>query len=194
MGVEYELKFRAVPEQLAEIRAAITAPEQKFQMETTYYDTPGGALSSRHYTLRLRKENHVCICTLKTPAPGGGRHELEIECDDIHMALPEICRRSQVQELPLLLQEGIVPVCGAKFTRIAKTVVTENCTLELALDQGILLGGGKELPLCEFEVELKDGTPEAAAQYAEAIAKTYSLEAEPRSKFLRARLLAEGTL
>ena len=194
MGIEFELKFRATPEQLASIREKIHGSEQHFAMETTYYDTPTGSLSARHYTLRIRKENEISVCTLKTPAPGGARNELEIECDDILAALPEFCRRSDVQELPLLLQEGIVPVCGAKFTRIAKTVHAGTCTLELAMDQGILTGGGKELSLCELEVELKDGTPEAAADYANSIAATYDLEPEKRSKFHRARLLAEGKL
>ena len=194
MGIEFELKYRATEAQLAAIRENIPGQEQQFSMETTYYDTPSGSLSARHYTLRIRKENHISVCTLKTPAPGGARQELEVECDDILKALPEFCRRSEVQELPILLQEGLVAVCGAKFTRIAKTVVTESCTLELALDQGILLGGGRQLPLCEFEAELKYGTPEAAAACAEEIAKTYGLEPESRSKFHRARLLAEGKL
>ena len=194
MGIEFELKYSATEAQLAAIRENTPGQEQQFSMETTYYDTPSGSLSARHYTLRIRKENHISVCTLKTPAPGGARQELEVECDDILKALPEFCRQSDVQELPILLQEGIVPVCGARFTRIAKTVVTDSCTLELALDQGVLLGGGREVPLSEFEAELKDGTPEAAAAYAEEMAKTYGLKPEPRSKFHRARLLAEGKL
>ncbi len=41
------------------------------------------------------------------------------------------------------------------ITRRALTVELESCTVELALDSGVLLGSGRELPLCEVEVELK---------------------------------------
>ena len=194
MGVEYELKFRAVPEQLAAMETELPGEPVRYTMETTYYDTPSGALSARHYTLRCRKENGISVCTLKTPATKGARNEFEVESPDIHSALPELCKLSNVEDLPLLLAEGITPVCGARFTRLAKTVILQNCTLEIALDQGVLLGGGREIPLCEAEIELKAGTPEAAAAYGKDIARLYGLAPENRSKFYRAKLLAAGEL
>ena len=57
MGVEYEWKFSAEPELLSAIGKAYPGNQATFQMETTYYDTPSGALSARHYTLRRRMEN-----------------------------------------------------------------------------------------------------------------------------------------
>ena len=68
MAIEYELKFQATPQQLAQIDRAFQEEGQTLSMETTYYDTPSGALSARHYTLRTRLENGVSVCTLKTPA------------------------------------------------------------------------------------------------------------------------------
>ena len=53
MAIEYELKFQATPQQLAQIDRAFQEEGQTLSMETTYYDTPSGALSARHYTLRL---------------------------------------------------------------------------------------------------------------------------------------------
>ena len=58
--------------------------------------------------------------------------------------------------------------------------------VELALDRGILCGGKKEIPLCEVEVELKDGSKEAAAFFALELAKKYGLDPENKSKFRRA--------
>ena len=192
MGIEFELKFRAVPEQLAAMEQELSGATVRYAMETTYYDTPSGALSSRHYTLRCRKENEISVCTLKTPAAKGARNEFEVENPDIHAALAELCKLSKVDDLPALLAEGITPVCGARFTRIAKTLVFRDCTLEIALDQGVLTGGGREIPLCEAEVELKAGTPETAAAYARDLARLYGLIPETRSKFYRAKLLAAG--
>ena len=81
-------------------------------------------------------------------------------------------------------------VCGARFTRQCKTLAVEGSTVELALDRGILLGGGRELPLCEVEVELKSGSQDAAVAFAEALAEKYALVPEPKSKFARAAALS----
>ena len=192
MGIEFELKFRATPDKLNVIRAKVPGQEETISMETTYYDTPADALSQRHYTLRRRLENGCSVCTLKTPAGDLGRGEFEVECPDIETAISALCKLSGLTELPALTAAGVIPVCGARFTRIAKTVVLEDCTVELALDQGILSGGGKEIPLCEVEVELKSGSRDAACLYAAALAATYGLDPEHRSKFRRALALYKG--
>lgn len=192
MGIEYELKFRAEAHQLPAILAQYSGQMQEFQMETTYYDTPSGALSARHYTLRRRMENEESVCTLKTPAAGKGRQELELNCADIQQALPEFCKMGAPEDFAQVITEGILPVCGAKFHRTAITLESPDCCLELALDEGSLFGGGKSLPLCEVEVELKSGSRTHAAAYGSHIAKTYDLQPESRSKFRRALALARG--
>ena len=191
MGREFELKFAAS-------EVAFRALEEKWEdftvisMETTYYDTPDGALSARHITLRRRMENAVSVCTVKTPIGGHGRGEWELECDDIHAAIPQLCKLGATEELLALTCGGIVPVCGAKFNRKAKLLVLEKCAVEIALDQGVLLGGNRQLPIREVEVELKDGSEEAAVAFAAELAKEYGLTPENKSKFHRAKLLSKG--
>lgn len=192
MGIEFELKFRATPESQEKIWQASVGEAAEYEMQTTYYDTPSGALSARWCTLRCRKENAVSVCTLKLPAEGGGRKELEVFCDSIEQALLELCKLAELPELPKILQEGVLPVCGARFKRRAKTVVLPQGTVELALDRGVLTGGGRELPLCEVEVELKSGSREAAVMYATQLALAYGLQPEKNSKFHRAKCLAKG--
>ncbi len=191
MGVEYELKFRAKPEQQAAIRAEIEGPEQEFEMETTYYDAVDGGLSQRYYTLRRRMENGKSVCTLKTPAEGGGRGEWETPCDRIEDAIEELCKLGAPENLKELTAGGIRQVCGAKFHRIAKTVRLPEGVVELALDQGVLIGGGKEMPLCEVEVELKEGSAEMTRSYALMLSALYGLTPEKGSKFRRALALAK---
>ena len=192
MGVEFEIKFRATAEKLAAIDKAVSGNRQVLCMQTTYYDTPDGALAARRYTLRRRKENDISVCTLKTPAQGNGRQEYEVREDTIEAALPTLCKLSEIADLPQLLQKGIAPLCGARFTRIAKEIKFADSVLELALDRGVLTGGGKELPLCEVEVELKEGSQETALAYGALLAERYGLTQETRSKFKRARDLAKG--
>ena len=191
MGREFELKFAATPQNQADLQAryGVFTP---IAMETTYFDTPDRALSARRITLRRRLENGKSVCTLKTPADNGGRGEWELECDNIDAAISELCKLSGMTALRSLTQSGVTPVCGARFTRLAKNLVLPDCTVELALDSGILLGGGREVALCEIEVEAKSGSEEAVSAFAQALAREFHLIPEEKSKFRRAITLAEG--
>ena len=194
MGREFELKYAATPAQQARILADFPLSWKTIAMETTYYDTPAGDLGRLRWTLRRRYENGTAVCTLKTPGENGGRGEWELECPTIEEAVPELCKLSGSRQLLLLADAGLVPVCGARFTRQAGILEAEGCRLELAVDSGVLLGGGRELPLCEIEAELKDGSEEAALAFATGLAAKYGLTAEPRSKYRRALMIAKGEL
>lgn len=189
MGREFELKYRATPEQIDTIRAEY-GDFETISMETTYYDTSCQDFSRLRWTLRRRMENGRSVCTLKTPLSDGSRGEWETEADSIDDAVPELCKLGASRQLLLLTARGVAPSCGARFTRLAKTLEKEGCTVELALDQGLLLGGGRELPFAEVEVEYKGGSEEAAAAFAHALARKFRLTPEPKSKIARAQALA----
>lgn len=191
MGIEYELKFRAEPDQQEALLKALALPTREIRMETTYYDTPAGELSRRHITLRRRMENELSVCTVKVPAPGGARGEWECHCPRIEDAIDELCKLGAPAELPHWVTDGLAPVCGAKFTRLAADIVTPEFTAELALDRGVLLGGGGEIPLCEVELELKSGDRSAMDGYTRILAARFGLISEKKSKFARAKALAE---
>jgi len=191
MGIEFELKYRATPQVQQALLTAINGTRQQYRMETTYYDTPSNSLSQRYYTLRRRMENDTSVCTLKYPVQDQGRGEFELECDTIEKAIPELGRLSGI-DLMTLTQEGVVPVCSAAFDRTAITFTWQDATLEMALDQGVLSGGGQTIPLCEVEIELKEVSREAARQCGAFLAAAYGLIPEARSKFRRALALAKG--
>lgn len=191
MGVEYEWKFRADPQVQEQLLNDMPCRWERIAMETTYYDTARNDLSRLHYTLRRRKENNKSVCTLKVPAPDGGRGEWELEEESIEAAIPELCKLSDLEELLPLTADGVTPVCGARFDRMACTIDIGEAVVELALDHGILMGGGREIPLCEIEVELKSGILAAAEAFAGKLAAVYGLQPEAKSKFRRAIELAK---
>ena len=192
MNIEYELKFRASPEQLEALARAYPENGHEIRMETVYYDTPRRTLSARRLTLRRRMENGVPVCTLKCPAGEIARGEFECSCQTIQEAIPELCKLSAMPELLELTREGLEEVCGARFTRRASILAFPEFTAELALDSGILTGGSREQPLYECEVELKSGSSQAMEAFAGELAAQYRLEPEPRSKFSRALALERG--
>ena len=192
MGVEFELKYTADPETQEKIFAEFFRNCQRYQMATTYYDTPSGSLSARHITLRCRMENGEAVCTVKTPMEGYGRGEWDCRCDDIRKSIPMLCDQGAPKELISLTAEGVQEVCGARFDRRAASVAFGEGMLEIALDRGVLTGGGKEEPLCEVEVELKSGAPELAIAFATQLKESYHLIPQKKSKFRRALDLAKG--
>ena len=185
MGREFERKYRADSGIIAAIRASF-GDFSEIRMETVYYDTLDAALSRRRWMLRRRYENGISVCTLKTPLPDGSRGEWEISCDDIRLAARELCKLGAPEDLLTLTESGLTEACAARFTRLAKRLTLERCTVELALDEGALMGGGRTLPFAEMEVELKSGEEAAATAFAEALARKFGLTPEPKSKAQRA--------
>lgn len=191
MGREFELKYAATASVQEAIREAY-GPWIAIAMETTYFDTPDDALSARHMTLRLRRENDTTVCTLKTPLPDGSRGEWECAATNIQDGIRALIVLGAPKLLAGLTVQGVLPRCGARFTRLAAQVPTADGTAELALDNGVLLGGDKEIPLCEVEIELKSGSETAVVTLAQQIAAHYQLTEEIKSKFRRAMDLAQG--
>ena len=190
MGKEFELKYAATAAQL-DILKSRYPHLRPIAMETTYYDNAAGDFSRLKWTFRRRMENGISVCTLKTPMAGHGRAEFETECADILESVPLLMAQGAPAQLLVLVAMGIAPSCGARFTRLAGRLELEGCTAELALDEGILLGGGMELPFREVEVELKEGSEEAVTAFAQMLAAELGLTAEPKSKVARARALAD---
>lgn len=188
MGREFELKYRANPAVLEQLQHEFSG-FHTITMETTYYDTPDGILGRLHWTVRRRLENGVSVCTVKTNLPDGSRGEWEVEADEIAEALPRLVSMGAPEALLAHCAQGLRPTCGARFTRNAAMV--NGGRSELALDSGVLLGGGKEEPLCEVEVELKQGMDEETACFAKALAEKYGLVPQPKSKLARARALTK---
>lgn len=192
MGREFELKYMASEEQLAAIEGAFES-FHVIRMETTYYDAPDGVLRALRWTLRRRMENGTSVCTLKTNLPDGSRGEWETACDDILEAVPRLIALGAPDALAAHTARGVRPTCAARFTRKALTLPAENSTVELALDQGVLLGGSRELPFAEVEVELKQGADGDALSFAQSLARRFGLTPQPKSKLRRALDLAEST-
>ena len=189
MGREFELKFQADAGVISAIREKY-GDFTPISMETTYYDTFDLKLFMHRWTLRRRMENGVSVCTFKRPHKDGGRGEWEVEAPNIMEGVMSLCQKGADWELMRIASGGLMEVCGARFTRLAGTLEIPGGKVELALDQGVLIGRGKEIPLAEVEVELKEGPDETAIAFAKALAEEFGLVPEEKSKFLRAMTLA----
>lgn len=202
MGMELEFKL-AVPDHRTletilfdkEVAAIRQGGYQLLDMATIYYDTEDRALSKKKWTLRLRQENFDLMATLKTPATaanGKARREWSCPAQSIEAAVETLIGEGAPRELLFLTAKGVKPLCLARFSRRACNVAFADGTVcELAGDVGVVCAGQKEAPICEIEVELKQGDAEVAKAFADELCERFGLKEEPKSKFQRAAELAE---
>lgn len=196
MGLELEFKYKLENQErfdtlLEALKQRYPGHWEKVKMETEYFDTADSFLASRRWTLRIRCENGSSILTLKTPLEGRARGEWEVPEGTLPEGLMSLVRRGAPEELAELYNRPLRSRCGARFSRRLRLLELPEAQVELALDKGVLLGGGKELPFWELEAELKAGSAEALARWCRELAREMGLEEEPRSKFSRASGLAE---
>ena len=191
MGQEFELKYQVSEAAFDAIRQHY-GPFASIEMETTYYETLQGDFGARRWTLRRRYENGSAVCTLKTPAAGHARNEWEVSAPTIEEAIGLLVAAGAPAELETVAARTLIALCGARFTRLASTITADGCTVELALDRGVLTGGEKAFPFTELEVELKSGSEAAAMAFANLLALRFDLTPEHRSKHHRALLLTRN--
>lgn len=198
MGTEQEWKLSVPSEALLDeipawegLRSLFAETPRDYRMQTTYYDLPDRSLARRGITLRRRLENERSVVCVKAPLPGAADSHLhgewELEAETLSAALP---RLAAMGAPPLPENAEPVPVCGAEFRRRAVLLrLADGSACELALDRGRLFGAGGSMPLCELELELKEGPPDATAALCETLRQRFGLLPQEKSKYVRARSL-----
>ena len=162
--------------------------EARIEMRTVYYDDPLKRLSKEHFTLRLRQENELSVCTFKTPAKGFARVELECAAQTVEQGAKVLAAHPDMPAAAadILRKGAFLPRCGAKFVRRTRLCCTEGTLFHLCLDEGVLENGPHCEPLCELELELAEGSAEMLQQVAELLMARYNLPLCEKSKQQRA--------
>jgi inorganic triphosphatase YgiF len=177
-------------------------PRQVQQLHNVYYDTPDQALRRQKVALRVRRQTggepplEQWILTLKTAgvSVGGLSQRGEWEAA-LRNATP---RLSALQDTPW----STLDPDGTLWPQLAPAFVT-TCTrtlwllrqrggsvIEVALDVGGIEAGGRRAPICELELELKAGPPEALHVLARRLANAVAVLPGQASKAERGYALA----
>ena len=204
---EVELKFQ-VPvsaRQIVDAAVAGSSRGRRLHLQAAYFDTPGAALAAAGLAFRLRKEGRVWVQTLKGTLPGGDgmiRAEHNVLRPDAGATRPAIEPALHAESAvgALLLQtlqaaEGsLMPVMGTDIWRRARTVRVAGGVVELAFDVGVIEAGvsmpPRRLAVCELEIELKQGHPQAVVNAAQRWVARHGLWLDTRSKAELGHLLA----
>ena len=166
--VEIELKLALPPQQVEAFRKRMarrrSAPVQQ-DLVTRYFDTPDFALSGQGMALRVRRLGRRWLQTLKTEGErrGGLSQRAEYEMA-IARGTPDWNRfPAEAQAMvPEALRAQLVPVFETRFKRTAWLIKGRGgAQIEVALDVGEVRAGEHSQPICEIELELKAGQPDA---------------------------------
>ncbi len=192
--MEVELKLLITPADVFRLRRFAappgwqrSAPKHKHLL-SIYFDTEDFSLRQRGIALRVRRDGHRWIQTVK----GGGsvkaglHSRFEIEAQVAH-DYPDFTKiddpvLSELFTAPEM-RGRLKPVFTTDFRRTIWLLdAADGGQVEMALDQGEIRAGSATAALSEVELELKTGSPAALYEAALALVERVPLRLENASK------------
>lgn len=170
--------------------APFLGPQKKTPMSALYYDTPESGCAKAGFALRLRQEGPESVCTVK----GGGvqdgvarRVEIEEKADTLDQGVQALLNRSDLPEnWRDALRGPFQEKARMEFCRLSALFSRQGLVVEVCRDQGRIQAGGKEAPIDEWELELKEGPEEEFDTLRRELEKGLGLKGWEKSKFARA--------
>lgn len=208
---EIELKYQ-VPAARREVlrrwvAGGATPPARRQRLQAAYFDTPARDLARAGLALRLRREGSRWVQTLKgAGADGMTRLEHNVALSDRGAALPALDAARHAGHpagerllalLASLPADALVCLFRTDIWRLKRPLRTRRGVVELAFDEGFLIadgaaGGPQRLPVCELEIELLSGAPQAVLEVAQRHALRLGLWLDQRTKAQRGDMLARA--
>jgi len=184
MQKETEIKLRASRETLAALRDHPLLKKrnksgwQRHELFNQYYDTPGRELAQAKVALRLRRDGDQFIQTLKSRGQSvaglSERNEWDWYLDKAKLdpkKLTDDCWPAALAELD---KKTLKPIFTTDFVREKAEIAwgrgKAKVVIEAALDLGQVLVGKHAEEICELELELRQGEPEALLELASELA------------------------
>ena len=177
MAEELEIKLSLEPGSLIKALSWLQAqPEatkgSKKSLVNCYYDTPAAELNRQQAALRVRQVGDQYIQTLKTRGEfvsgAHRRQEWEWPVPGPSLSLGLLADTPLENDINLA---RLAPVFETNFTRQVVMLDDGKAVIECALDDGVIVAGGKQKPLHEVEFELKSGDPSRLLVWAERLAR-----------------------
>lgn len=189
MDREIELKFLIAPEAADEALAHLPGEGAVRQLDATYFDTADHALRKAGFGLRVRDGEGCRKQTLKSASAGGvfarGEWETSIAGPD-----PDGDALAATPAGALLAGQALRPVFTTRVQRVTRMVRMGETLIEAALDRGELGAGERRAKVCELELELKAGSPDALFDLARELGAKVPLRLSLISKAERGYRLA----
>jgi triphosphatase len=187
---EIELKLDLPASQLAGLeRLSLlkdAAPDKEKTLLSVYYDTDKQKLRKNGLSLRVRrtKGHHVQTIKKRRGRSAGLFERNEWESDLVGRQ-PDFDAAHGTALGPLLngkLRRDLKPVFETRVRRKVYPIRRDGSAIELSVDKGKVEAAGQSSPLCEIELELKDGEPAGLFEVAHELGQALPVRLASKSK------------
>ena len=189
MNKETEIKLRVSRETLAALRDHPLLKKrnksgwEQRELFNQYFDTPSRDLAAAKVALRLRRDGEQVIQTLKTRGQSvaglSERNEWDWYLSKAKLDLKKLDDSCWPAALAELDKKQLVPIFTTDFVREKAEIAwgrgKAKVVIEAALDLGKVIAGEGEEEICELELELRQGEPDALLELAAELAADLAL-------------------
>jgi len=189
MQKETEIKLRASRDTLAALRDHPLLKKrnksgwQRHELFNQYYDTAERELAQAKVALRLRRDGEQFIQTLKSRGQSvaglSERNEWDWYLDKAKLDTKKLTDDCWPAALAELDKKTLKPIFTTDFVREKAEIAwgrgKAKVVIEAALDLGKVVVGKQSEDICELELELRQGEPEALLELAAELAADLAL-------------------
>ena len=189
MHRETEIKLRASRDTLAALRDHPLLKKrnkggwQRHELFNQYYDTPERDLAQAKVALRLRRDGEQFIQTLKSRGQSvaglSERNEWDWYLDKAKLDTRKLTDDCWPAALAELEKKNLKPIFKTDFVREKAEIAwgrgKAKVVIEAALDLGEVVAGKQSEEICELELELRQGDPQALLELAVELAADLAL-------------------
>ena len=160
-------------------------------LSNTYYDYPDHFLAKQKMGLRIRQEDQEVTLTLKTNGEvvGGLHSRPEYNLPLTEKETPTNAQLRELYPFEQLPSSTLQPIFSTDFNRTVWLVEFQQSKIEVAFDQGKIIAGESEQPICEIEFELKSGNVQDLFDFVETLPFERDIYFSSASKAKRGHLL-----
>ena len=160
-------------------------------LSNTYYDYPDHFLAKQKMGLRIRQEDQELTLTLKTNGEvvGGLHSRPEYNVPLTEKETPTNVQLRELYSFEQLPSSTLQPIFSTDFNRTFWLVEFQQSKIEVAFDQGKIIAGESEQPICEIEFELKSGNVQDLFDFVETLPFERDIYFSSASKAKRGYLL-----
>lgn len=184
MNKETEIKLRASRETLAALRDHPLLKKrnksgwQRHELSNQYFDTAARDLATARVALRLRRDGEQLIQTLKSRGQSvaglSERNEWDWYLQQPELDLDKLDDSCWPASLAQLDKRALAPIFSTDFVREKAEIAwgrgKSKVVIEAALDLGAVSADGQTEEICELELELRQGDPQALLELAAELA------------------------
>ncbi len=195
MTIEQELKLHVQEPSRQAVKDIVNTPAAKtIHLHAFYFDTCTRELAQAGIALRLRNEQGSWIQTLKLPSYDAlSKIEYNHPRPEASLDL-SVYAGTPAEQACQQLKNALTTRFETDIYRTLRLEETPHGVLELAYDEGLIRANALKIPVCELELELKEGASAAIFTAAKAWQQQHQFILDFRSKAERGDALASAAL